>query len=125
MVGRHHGNAFQLSKFSPISSDRNRGNPHQSLNGRRTQRHQNPRLNDSNLLHQKRSASDHLLRRGFPVPIATTRRVGPALEDIAYIDLLAGKAHRLNDPGEELPRLPYKRFALGIFILVSGLAFEN
>src|SRR5574337_594957 len=40
----------------------------------------------------------------------------PTLDDVTDVDLLAGQLHRLDDPGQQLPRFSYKRLALLVFV---------
>ena len=96
MISRHQRNS---AVYLPISAQLH--NPHrlseQSFNRRPSQRHQHFRLNQINLLVQKRNARLHFLRRGLPIAARLARGIRPAFQNIRDVHRVAPQTHGLND----------------------------
>lgn len=87
--------------------------------------HDHLRLNEVNLLVQKRDAGLHLLRGGFAVSITLPGGIWPAFQDVGDVHRFPAKAHGPDHFGQELTGLADKRLALDVLVRAWSFADEH
>src|SRR5205823_8859502 len=67
----------------------------------------------------------HLRRRGRAISETARWRVRPALEDVRYVNVLAGEVHRLENSRQQLSGASDERFALLVLVHTGCFADEH
>ena len=87
--------------------------------------HQDPRLNNVDLLGQVGKTGLHFVRGWRPISARGAGRVRPALQNVCDINMFATETHRGNDSREKLASSADKWFSLRIFVRPGRFADEH
>ncbi len=124
MIRRHQGRAAVGLPGAAQLRDAE-GLAEQPVHRRGAQGHDDAGPDQINLLVQVGNAGGHLVGGRLAVAGGLAERIGPALQDVADIDVRPLQAHGLDDFGEQLAGLADKRFALFVFVRARRLANEH
>ena len=117
MESRNHPHSVHVEELASQPRNRRRGLKHR-LRRKSTETTDDLRTDGRELLFHKRIAGGNFIRFG----IAILR--GPALEDIADIDILTFEANGLDNLRQQLTGPADERQALLVFIVTRSFAYE-